>query len=241
MVRYNTNEAWVSWYNHHPQKYKPGRMFSKRKEFYLQFIASLINKPHLKVLDIGCGKGVTLQDIAISDNTHSFELYGIDLAKDVLINTKEKYEEINFICASTFNLPFKENTFDIIMCSDLLHHLAGNTRFKSKINVERAILEIKRVCNGGHIIIMEQCVKWKFSSYLVFFVSHSYSLLNIEFPFIEMHKGIVINFLTPKELYETLRRCNIEIIIQKQDEKKGKHILSPLLRATWVKLIGQGK
>ena len=240
----NNKQAWENWYNHRLEKGETrGEIFLKRRDFYLQFLSSIENPPHLRILDIGCGKGETIYEIESSDdlNYNSYEFYGVDITKEILYLAKKKISKANFICADVFRLPFEDGSIDITMCVDLLHHLTGNSRSKSKSNVQKAIKEIVRVTNdSGFIIIMEECVKWRASSYLVFLAIQFCSLLHIDFLYLGIQKGIPVSFLTPKELYEILKNSGVEVIAQDQDDKKKTHVtLSLLLRDTWVKCIGR--
>ena len=62
------------------------------------------------VLSIGCGAAEDLAQIRkiISKGN----LYGIDISRDALLRNKEKRKEldINLICASMSNLPFKQDS-----------------------------------------------------------------------------------------------------------------------------------
>lgn len=245
--RDSTAQAWENWYKHRLEEGgTPGEIFFKRREFCLQFLASIKNKGHLRILDIGCGKGETIHEIKSSDriNSNSYEFYGVDITKEMLILAKRKSPKANFICADAFKLPFKDRSVDIVMCTDLLHHLTGKSRSKSKSNVERVLKEMVRICSNGYIIIMEENVKWIVSSYLVFLATNFASLLNIKLSYLGLQKGIVVSFFTPKEMYELFKKLGIEIIEFDKDEKKEKSIFNLVrdklfLRTTWIKLIGR--
>ena len=81
-------------------------------------------KPEYKLLDIGCGTG-------ISTNFFNCKTYGIDPCKEMINQGKT-----NLKCGEAENIPFKDHFFDIILSITAVHH------FK---DLEKAIKEIKRI------------------------------------------------------------------------------------------------
>ena len=86
-------------------------------------------KPHSKVLDVGCGEGRH-----IFGSLHEYvDVHCIGLDQDIpsLNKCKEGFEffkELNtgstvFMQGSVYSLPFDDNTFDLVICSEVLEHL----------------------------------------------------------------------------------------------------------------------
>lgn len=98
--------------------------------------------PHEKVtsLDIGCGTGMILR------NLKTFGMaYGLDSSWEAIQFLKRR-AKAPILCADANRcLPFKDNTFSIITCLDVLEHLE-NDRF--------LLEEIGRVCKKGGLIII---------------------------------------------------------------------------------------
>ena len=94
----------------------------------INFISKNINLfKKTSLLDVGCGNGFF---------TYHFnklcDVVGLDFSEQMLkINP-----HLNLIKGDAENLPFNNNSFDIVFCSNLLHHLK---------NPEIAINEMKRV------------------------------------------------------------------------------------------------
>lgn len=116
--------------------------FSKRAEFIFKEIEK--EKPK-KILDIGCGRGFYINAFSL----YSFpkEIHGVDINERYLLKAKrlsgDKRIKINK--ASIYKLPFKDNYFDFIVCSEVLEHLK---------NDQKGLKELKRVLKKkGKIII----------------------------------------------------------------------------------------
>lgn len=90
--------------------------------------ANIKNK---KILDVGCGPGVTLKFL-----TQNNEIVGVDIIDEYLKIAKENgFSKI--ICHNVEEgLPFENECFDIVVCTDLLEHV---------FNTEFVLQEIKRV------------------------------------------------------------------------------------------------
>ncbi|MDK2791064.1 MAG: hypothetical protein PWP15_1584 [Methanothermococcus sp.] len=89
------------------------------------------------VLDCGCGFGSFYP--LIKDFNTIYMDFSLNLLKKFKINT-------NKVCGDIQNLPFKDNTFDLVLCINVLEH----------VDFERAVNEIKRVLktNGTCIFVV---------------------------------------------------------------------------------------
>ena len=99
------------------------------------------------VLDYGCGIGSVTEKIA---EFNPVKLVGIDIS-EVSINkaiesAKNLNLQIEYSVDNCENTQLKENTFDLVFGSGILHHL----------NLEKAISEINRVLkNNGEMVFLE--------------------------------------------------------------------------------------
>jgi len=87
------------------------------------------------LLDAGCGNG------AISNYLEGFDITAMDRSKEAL-----QYVKNEAILGSLDNLPFEDNSFDMIMCSDVLEHLPDDV-------YKKTIKEFKRVSKKYILII----------------------------------------------------------------------------------------
>ena len=81
----------------------------------------------IKIVDLGCGNGDILRDVAQfgRKNNYSFKLTGIDANLAAIEYAKElskDYSELNFKKIDVFSEDFKEQSFDIVLCTLFLHH-----------------------------------------------------------------------------------------------------------------------
>lgn len=121
----------------------------------MQAIQESLLKKHLpkqkklKILDAGCGPGASL--IYLSQFG---EVTGVDISEEALRFAKKRGKVKKGDIA---NLPFEEETFDVVVCLDVLYH--------KWVNVKKAISEMKRVLKkSGILFIREPAFDWFKSS-----------------------------------------------------------------------------
>jgi SAM-dependent methyltransferase len=89
------------------------------------------------LLDLGCGAGHHSKDLSL----RGFEVTGVDISLNGLKHatklSQATNQEIDFIVGDIENLPFDDNSFDVVFCGLILHH------FPKK---EKVLMEISRVC-----------------------------------------------------------------------------------------------
>ncbi|MFH1280548.1 MAG: class I SAM-dependent methyltransferase [Candidatus Beckwithbacteria bacterium] len=113
---------------------------------YQQVLGQIPSNKNLKFLDIGCGDGVLLY--LISQKTKA-QLFGIDSDSDSLKTAKSKVNA-KFFQASAYKLPFKTQSFDIVIASEIIEHLK---------NPEKMLSEIKRVLKPKGLSLITTPVK----------------------------------------------------------------------------------
>lgn len=101
-----------------------------------------------KVLDIGCGTGDDVRDIAQKVGTTGLSV-GIDVSKDMIEVARKRSVErvgpVEFHLGSIYNLNFPDNIFDVTRCERLFEHLDHPVQaLQEMIRVTRA---------GGRILV----------------------------------------------------------------------------------------
>jgi len=112
------------------------------------------------VLDVGCGLGKVA--IGVAKNLKSGKVVGVDIwdKKEIPGNSPERaYEnaeiegvknKVEFRYGNVLEIPFPDETFDLVTCSSVLNNLSGE---KEKV---RALREIHRVLKpGGKFLLIE--------------------------------------------------------------------------------------
>ncbi|MBL7859872.1 MAG: methyltransferase domain-containing protein [Cyclobacteriaceae bacterium] len=81
----------------------------------------------IKILEVGCNTGMQLSELQSEGFT---SLYGIELQDYAVQKAKEYTEGINIIQGSAFDIPFKDNFFDLVFTSGVLIHISPDNLSK---------------------------------------------------------------------------------------------------------------
>lgn len=94
-----------------------------------------------EIFDAGCGEGFILKKL--KENKIGSKLLGIDFSKNAIEIGKKLHPTLSLQHASIYDIPFKSDTFDLVICSEVLEHLE---------NPEKALKELERVTKKYCII-----------------------------------------------------------------------------------------
>jgi len=86
------------------------------------------------ILDVGAGEGFTLQKL--KDNKIGEKLEGIEYMDEAIKLGKHYHPDITIKKGDIYKLPYKDNSFDVVICSEVMEHLE---------DPEKALKELKRV------------------------------------------------------------------------------------------------
>lgn len=92
-------------------------------------------------MDVGCGEGFTLNKL--KKNNIGKKYLGIDYSKTAIEIGKRLYPELDLKTGDIYKLEFKDNSFDLVICSEVLEHLE---------NPLKALKELIRV-SGKYILL----------------------------------------------------------------------------------------
>jgi len=91
-----------------------------------QVVKLIQNKEDVSILDLGCGTSKI--PIGILKERHSCKICGLDISSNALkvaaknIREKAVEDKISLLRANAKLLPFKDNAFDMVICSEMIHH-----------------------------------------------------------------------------------------------------------------------
>ncbi len=102
--------------------------------FYNQLFSLLKKTRSQSILDVGCGEGVTLHKIKMMKIGKNLE--GIDYSAEAIKIGKKEFPALKLKKADIYALPYKDNSFDIVLCNEVLEHLE---------DPQKALDELKRV------------------------------------------------------------------------------------------------
>jgi len=92
-----------------------------------------------KILDAGSGEGYFLSIIKSKNK------FGIELSEKRIAIAQKLYPDLKIKIGDIKKIPFENNEFDVIVCSEVLEHVSG---------YEKALEEFKRcVKPDGHIVL----------------------------------------------------------------------------------------
>lgn len=97
------------------------------------------------ILDVGSGTGILLPFFkkAVGKNG---KVVALDYSQKMLERAKSKYgDEFEYICANAEKTPFKDNTFDVVVCFSVFPH------FSKKLKVLKELFRVLKF--GGRIVI----------------------------------------------------------------------------------------
>ena len=110
------------------------------------------------VLDLGCGEGRHVISAYLEANVQSV---GVDLSLDDLRTTREKFlpfeepqnsaKSFGLSSANALELPFADDTFDKVICSEVLEHIP---------DYQGALREIERVLKPGGLFCASVPRRW---------------------------------------------------------------------------------
>lgn len=110
------------------------------------------------ILDLGCGEGRHVISAYVEANVHSI---GVDLSVADLVTTRQKFADFaepenqaksfGLASANALELPFADNIFDKVICSEVLEHIP---------DYQGALREIERVLKPGGLFCASVPRRW---------------------------------------------------------------------------------
>jgi len=149
------------------------------------------NTQYTSVLDVGCGDGKELKRYA-KDTVSGC---GLDTNLDKIKSVKNNTSNCCFVCADVQNLPFKDETFDLVTATEVIEHLPDHNRFLN---------EVYRVLKPNGFLIISTPNQLQISSLMMKIVEF---ITNKKFLDAPDH----ISKVTPIKLKKELERAGFEV------------------------------
>jgi 2-polyprenyl-3-methyl-5-hydroxy-6-metoxy-1,4-benzoquinol methylase len=106
-----------------------------RQRFVLQMVEAGLPRGS-KILDVGCGPG----EIAAKLMQRGYDVWGVDIAEPMIRYARERCGVNQFQVGDIEQIPFRDGTFDGVVCVGVLEYLDGDSG---------ALREIERVLKPG--------------------------------------------------------------------------------------------
>lgn len=121
-------------------------VYNMCRKDYPDVLAEAVREPFSDLLDAGCGTGAMLGMFRRDYPDKNYT--GVDFSEKMIETAKKKrMEGICFVAGDCENLPFADNSFDVVTCSMSFHHYP---------NPEKFFLSLHRVLRpGGRLILRD--------------------------------------------------------------------------------------
>jgi ubiquinone/menaquinone biosynthesis C-methylase UbiE len=158
--------------------------------FYKVLFSQIKDLKIESILDVGCGEGITLSKLKENKIGRRYE--GIDYSKEAVKIANKNYPNLHILEGDIYKLKYKDNSFDLVICSEVLEHLE---------DPQKALRELMRVSRRyillsvpnepwfylfnytqwgkdiGHIN------KWSRNKFVKFIKLESYKVISVKTPF----------------------------------------------------------
>ena len=127
-----------------------GGVYKMCKKDYPDVLAELEKEPFTDLLDCGCGTGPMLT--LLHEKYPEKHYTGIDLTPEMIEVAKSKnMEGVELVVGDCENLPFADQSFDVVICCQSFHHYP---------NVQNFFNSVYRVLRpGGRLILRDMTAK----------------------------------------------------------------------------------
>lgn len=117
--------------------------FRQRFITFFNVFKEISNNKRMRILDVGCGTGA--YDRVLANMGH--EVIGIDYSEYAIYKAveKSKGKDIQYLISAVPYLPFKNESFDLVICIGVLQYVE---------NEQAVICEIKRVLKNNEGILI---------------------------------------------------------------------------------------
>ncbi|HFR4147118.1 class I SAM-dependent methyltransferase [Bacillus cereus] len=113
---------------------------------WAEMVKNITEIQNKQIIDIGCGGGIYTKELALMGANN---VVGLDFSKEILQAAKENcnnFSNISFIHGDAHNIPYPNETFDIVISRAVIHHLQDIPTF---------LREASRILNKNGVLILQ--------------------------------------------------------------------------------------
>lgn len=114
---------------------------TREREFKNRLLDQAGPRPGQRILDIGCGTGTLA--LLVKERVPDAEVVGLDADPEILerarAKTAEAGLEVQFDRALSTELPYEDESFDIVLSTLFFHHLKGTDKRRTAIQIARVL------------------------------------------------------------------------------------------------------
>ncbi|MGG8360265.1 class I SAM-dependent methyltransferase [Bacillus cereus] len=113
---------------------------------WAEMVKNITELQNKQIIDIGCGGGIYTKELALMGAKN---VVGLDFSKEILQAAKENcnnFSNISFIHGDAHNIPYPNETFDIVISRAVIHHLQDIPTF---------LREASRILNKNGVLILQ--------------------------------------------------------------------------------------
>jgi ubiquinone/menaquinone biosynthesis C-methylase UbiE len=116
-------------FDKYAESYDSSFMGKGSGRFYTDLIKELDVKDGDSILDVGCGTGSVLAFVGKQKNIIG---YGLDVSANMITVAKEKNPVFKFVTGDSGDLPFEDESMDVVMACMAYHHFPDQERFRKE-------------------------------------------------------------------------------------------------------------
>jgi SAM-dependent methyltransferase len=138
VYRWTTQEYEDFYINKRPKSRAASRPTDLNAEC-IQYMLAHFHPEAKTIIDIGCGNGYFLQQVAAFDTQGKYELHACDV-----MASKHLGERIAYHQGNIESLPFADKSFDVVTCHHTIEHIPSP---------HRAVAELKRIARKQILLV----------------------------------------------------------------------------------------
>lgn len=175
-------------------------LYEMCKDDYPHILEELKGYSFQTLLDVGCGTGPMIELLLKEFPDKNYT--GIDLTPQMIkVAQKKNLVHTKFLVGDSENLPFAENTFDVVVCTNSFHHYPNPQAF---INEAARVLK-----DGGRLVLRD----YTSNKFMLWLMNH------IEMPLAHLAGHGDVRISSCQEVREMCKKAGLKV--HKLEKQKG--------------------